>query len=146
MKKIILLIISVILFQMISSAQSTGLQIEGKEVFKNDDVVFHQIDEHTWIGTGHLVYNESIYLVEGNKKAVLIDAGTRIKDLDKIVASLTKKPVMLVMQEPGSRTLIRSLLPLLKNRLCWLAPMYMGTIWVPLTISLNYTLIRVTQF
>lgn len=28
--------------------------------------------------------------------AVLIDAGTRIKDLDKIVAKLTNKPVMLV--------------------------------------------------
>ena len=73
-----------------------GGQIKGKEVFKNDDVVFHQIDEHTWVGTGHMMYNESLYLVEGNDKAVLIDAGTKIKDLDKIVASITKKPIMLV--------------------------------------------------
>jgi hydroxyacylglutathione hydrolase len=35
--------------------------------------------------------------VEGTDKAVLIDAGTRIADLDKIVASLTKRPVMLVV-------------------------------------------------
>jgi glyoxylase-like metal-dependent hydrolase (beta-lactamase superfamily II) len=71
-------------------------QIVGKEVFKNDDVVFHQIDDHTWVGTGHMMANESLYLVEGSNKAVLIDAGTYIKDLDKIVASITKKPVMLV--------------------------------------------------
>ncbi len=40
--------------------------------------------------------NESLYLVEGNNRSVLIDAGTRIADLDKIVASITKKPVLLV--------------------------------------------------
>jgi len=138
MKKIILLIVSVILLQMVSSAQSTGLQIEGKEVFRNDDVVFHQIDEHTWIGTGHLVYNESIYLVEGNNKAVLIDAGTRIKDLDKIVASLTKKPVMLVGTHvhgdhmgaidnfaelyinPGDTVLIRQTIPNYKGKVKFL--------------------------
>ncbi|HNX83493.1 MAG TPA: MBL fold metallo-hydrolase [Bacteroidales bacterium] len=70
--------------------------LDGEAVFKNDEVVFHQIDEHTWVGTGNLVYNESLYLVEGTEKAVLIDAGTRIKDLDKIVATITKKPIMLV--------------------------------------------------
>ena len=67
------------------SAQQSFL--DGKEVFKNDDVVFHQIDGHTWVGTGKMVYNESMYLVEGTDKAILIDAGTNIKDLDKIVAS-----------------------------------------------------------
>jgi hydroxyacylglutathione hydrolase len=96
MKKTVLFTMSGILFASISLAPTSGLQIGGKEVFKNDDVVFHQIDDHTWVGTGHLVYNESIYLIEGSNKAVLIDAGTRIKDLDKIAASITKKPIMLV--------------------------------------------------
>ena len=91
MKELVLLVILVIFFQVGSLAQ-----IEEKEVFRNDDVVFHQIDEHTWVGIGHVMYNESLYLVEGNDKAVLIDAGTKIADLDKIVASLTKKPIMLV--------------------------------------------------
>ena len=58
--------------------------------------MFRQIDEHTWVGTGRLMANESLYLVEGTKGAVLIDAGTNIADLDKIVASITTKPVMLV--------------------------------------------------
>jgi hydroxyacylglutathione hydrolase len=77
-------------------AQMEGTQIGGKEVAGNDDVVFHQIDAHTWVGTGHTMYNESVYLVEGDTKAVLIDAGAKISDLDKIVAAITKKPVMLV--------------------------------------------------
>jgi glyoxylase-like metal-dependent hydrolase (beta-lactamase superfamily II) len=81
------------LFQMASGQIEDALK--GKEVFKNDDVVFHQIDDHTWVGTGNLMYNESLYLVEGNDMAILIDAGTKIKDLDKIVASITNKPVKL---------------------------------------------------
>jgi len=79
--------------QIPSFAQAPAPQIEGKEVFKNDDVVFHQIDEHAWVGSGHMMASESLYLVEGNDKAVLIDAGTRITDLDKIAASLTTTPV-----------------------------------------------------
>jgi hydroxyacylglutathione hydrolase len=96
MKKFASTIILFTLLQVATFAQMSGPQIEGKVVFKNDDVVFHQIDEHTWVGSGHLMASESIYLVEGNNKALLIDAGTKIKDLDKIVASITKMPVMLV--------------------------------------------------
>jgi hydroxyacylglutathione hydrolase len=96
MKKIALSVLLVTLLCVRSFTQTPDVQIVGKEVFKNEDVVFHQIDEHTWVGSGHLVYNESLYLVEGDNKAVLIDAGTKIKDLDKIVTSITKKPIMLV--------------------------------------------------
>jgi hydroxyacylglutathione hydrolase len=96
MKKIPLLLGILIFSKIASFAQMPAPQIEGKEVYKGVDVVFHQIDEHTWIGSGHLMASESLYLVEGNNKSVLIDAGTRIADLDKIVASITKKPVMVV--------------------------------------------------
>lgn len=97
MKKIVLSIILFASFQVASLAQMPAPQIEGKEVYKGEDVVFRQIDEHTWFGSGHVMASESLYLVEGNEKAVLIDAGTKIADLDKIVASITKKPVMLVI-------------------------------------------------
>jgi hydroxyacylglutathione hydrolase len=96
MKELLLSVILVTFFRLASFAQVEASQIGGKEVFKSNDVVFHQIDEHTWVGTGHRVFNESLYLVEGNDKAVLIDAGSKIKNLDKIVASITKKPIMLV--------------------------------------------------
>ena len=65
-------------------------------VYEGPDVVIRQIDEHTWEGNGHLVYNETIYLVEGSERALLIDAGTKIEGLDKIVAGITPKPVTLV--------------------------------------------------
>ena len=96
MKNLVLSTVSLISFCLSAFAQMPAVQIGGKEVFKNDDVVFHQIDDHTWVGSGHLMASESLYLVDGNNKALLIDAGTKIKDLDKIVATITKKPVMLV--------------------------------------------------
>ncbi len=96
MKKLGLLMMLLILSRIALFCQSQTAGIEEKEVLKNEDVIFHQIDEHTWFGTGHLMANESLYLVEGETKAILIDAGTKIKDLDKLVASITDKPVTLV--------------------------------------------------
>ena len=82
-----------------ADAQGTeinSLDLRGKVVYQDDEVVFRQLDEHTWIGNGHRVYNESLYLVEGNDRALLIDAGTHIPELDKIVAKITSKPVTMM--------------------------------------------------
>ena len=68
-----------------------------KLVYRDADIVFRQIDEHTWEGNGHLVYNESVYVVEGNDKALVIDAGSRMPHLDKAVAALTGKPVIMAL-------------------------------------------------
>ena len=65
-------------------------------VYEGPDVVIRQIDAHTWEGNGHLMANETIYIIEGEEKAILLDAGTKIDDLDKIVAGITKKPVTLI--------------------------------------------------
>ncbi len=70
--------------------------LRGKVVYQDDEVVFRQLDDHTWIGNGHRVYNESLYLVEGSERALLIDAGTHIPELDKIVAKITSKPVTMM--------------------------------------------------
>lgn len=96
MRQLLALIPIFTLFLAVTNAQMRPVQIEGKEVARTDDVVFRQLDEHTWIGTGNRMANESLYLLEGANKAVLIDAGTQIADLDKVIASITKKPVMLV--------------------------------------------------
>lgn len=80
-----------------SSSESTLVMDDLPLVFQNDDVVIHAIDEHTWVGNGNIVYNESIYIVEGEERALLIDAGMKMDDLDKIVASVTDKPVTLVL-------------------------------------------------
>lgn len=65
-----------------------------KEVYSGPDVIIRQIDEHTWEGNGHLMSNETIYIIEGSEKAILLDMGTKIEDLDKIVAGITSKPII----------------------------------------------------
>ena len=72
------------------------LKYDEPVVYEGPDVIIRQIDEHTWEGNGHLMANETIYIIEGSDKAILLDAGTRIDGLDKIVAGITKKPVTLI--------------------------------------------------
>ena len=94
--KSLTLALAVLLFAGTVRAQETeinSLDLRGKVVYQDDEVVFRQLDEHTWIGNGHRVYNESLYLVEGNDRALLIDAGAFVPELDKIAAKITSKPV-----------------------------------------------------
>lgn len=78
-------------------SQPGGSQIEGEEVFRNEELVLNQIDEHTWVGSNIVAGGGNVYLVEGEDRAILFDAGSRITDLDKIVASITEKPVTLIL-------------------------------------------------
>ncbi len=91
MKKAILTLICCI------CAVSAYAQLEYPVVYEGPDVVFRQIDEHLWVGSGNMVASETLYIVEGDTKAVLIDNGTKIPGLDKIVASITDKPVQMVL-------------------------------------------------
>lgn len=72
------------------------LEYDEPVVYEGPDVIIRQIDEHTWEGNGHLMANETIYIIEGSEKAILLDAGTKIDGLDKIVAGITSKPVTLI--------------------------------------------------
>ncbi len=65
-----------------------------KEVYAGKDLTIRQIDEHTWEGNGKLMSNETIYIIEGQEKAILLDMGTKIEDLDKIVKGITSKPII----------------------------------------------------
>lgn len=96
MKRTTFLIICALLF-FTASAQSNKPLEKMKEVYHDENVTFRKIDRHTWVGTGNLVYNESMYLIEGKKKAVLIDAGTNIPRLDTIVSNITDKKVTLLL-------------------------------------------------
>lgn len=96
MKRLIVLAIAA-LAHVAGMAQAPFTPVyEEKEVYNGPDVIFRQIDEHTWHGNGNLMANESLYLIEGDERAILLDAGTKIKDLDKIVAGITSKPVTLI--------------------------------------------------
>lgn len=72
-------------------------QLDLPEVYRDKNVVFWKLDDHTWIGSGNRVSSETLYLIEGDEKAALIDAGTNIPKLDRIVKRITKKPVSLLL-------------------------------------------------
>lgn len=59
-------------------------------VFKNDDVTVSKLKDKTWVF--ETWDYTTMYLLEGNDRAALIDAGTRCADLDKIVEGITDKP------------------------------------------------------
>lgn len=98
MKKILLSVIaSIICISSLAQNKSNQAQLDLPEVYRDKNVVFRKLDDHTWIGSGNRVSSETLYLIEGNDKAVLIDAGTNIPKLDKIVAGITQKPVILLL-------------------------------------------------
>lgn len=94
MKKIVLLAIAAS-FQCALMAQPQPKYAE-KVVYEDSNVIFRQIDEQTWEGNGHLMANESLYLIAGTESAILIDAGTDIPGLHQIVSDICKKPVRLI--------------------------------------------------
>ena len=121
MKKLGLLMMLLLLSRIALFCQAQTAGIEEKEVLRNEDVIFHQIDEHTWFGTGHLMANESLYLVEGETKAILIDAGTKIKDLDKLVASITAIDYFPeIYINPADTIGIPEFMPNYKGKVCFL--------------------------
>lgn len=95
MKKVMFLVVAC-LIGISAMAQGFRPAFQEKVVYEGEDVTFRQIDAHTWEGNGKMMANETLYIVEGEDRAILIDAGTNIKDLDKIVAGITSKPVTLV--------------------------------------------------
>lgn len=93
MKKIILAIVAAVICLTATAQPLQNL----KTVYKDANVTFRKLDKHTWIGSGNVMSSETMYIIEGKDKAVLIDAGTTIPNLDRIVAKITKKPVTLIL-------------------------------------------------
>ena len=96
MKRFTLAIITMIV-GLTASAQFKNPLEDLKTVYKDKNVTFRKIDKHTWVGSGNVMSSETMYIIEGKDKAVLIDAGTTIPGLDKIVSKITRKPVTLIL-------------------------------------------------
>ena len=73
------------------------LQYPEPFVYRDGEVVFRRIDDRTLEGNGFELYNESVYLLEGDDRALLIDAGAWMPHLAETVAKLTDKPVTVVL-------------------------------------------------
>lgn len=87
MKK--LLIIAIILFGIHEVGQCQ------KQVFKNPELSITQFEPNMWIV--ETSDNTTMYIIEGTKKALLIDTGTKCEKLDSIVRLITQKPLSVVI-------------------------------------------------
>lgn len=66
-----------------------------QELFKNDEMTISKLEQKTWVvETSDMT---TMYILEGNDHAMLIDTGTKCKDLDKIVLKITQKPLLVVL-------------------------------------------------
>lgn len=98
MKKLTLAIITMIICLSAVAQQQFRHPLDDLEtVYKDENVTFRKLDAHTWVGSGNVMSSETMYIIEGKKRAVLLDAGTVIPGLDKIVAQITDKPVTLML-------------------------------------------------
>ena len=66
-----------------------------QEVFRNEELTISLIDKGTWVvETADQV---SMYILEGENRAMLIDTGTKCEGLDSIVRQITGKPLYVVL-------------------------------------------------
>jgi len=70
------------------------------QVFKNSELSISSIGKNRWII--ETADNNTMYLVEGTSKALLIDTGTKCEKLDSIVRLTTKKPLEVVITHAHS--------------------------------------------
>lgn len=65
------------------------------QTFKNDELEISKLEDNLWVI--QTADKTSMYLIEGKKKAMLIDTGTKCAKLDSIVGLITKKPLYVVI-------------------------------------------------
>lgn len=73
----------------------TGISNLVSQVFKNADLTISVLEDKIWVI--ETTDNTTMYLIEGSKKALLIDTGTKCDSLDKIIQYITSKPLDVVI-------------------------------------------------
>jgi glyoxylase-like metal-dependent hydrolase (beta-lactamase superfamily II) len=66
-----------------------------QQVFKNNDLEINLIEERVWVV--ETTDKTTMYIIEGNNKAMLIDTGTKCDKLDEVVKQVTQKPLYVVI-------------------------------------------------
>ena len=77
-----------VLFLVVSLAVSA-------QVFKNNDVTISQLEANMWVV--ETSDNTTMYIIEGSKKAMLIDSGTKCEKLDSVIRLITQKPLLVMI-------------------------------------------------
>lgn len=65
------------------------------QVYKNDDLEISKLEEKVWVI--ETTDKTTMYLIEGTKKAMLIDTGTKCEKLDEVIHKITQKPLYVVV-------------------------------------------------
>lgn len=65
------------------------------QVFSNADLKITKLEDKLWVV--ETTDNTTMYIIEGSKKAMLIDTGTKCDKLDEVVRTITKKPLYVVL-------------------------------------------------
>lgn len=73
----------------------TGWLTASAQVFKNNDLTISKLEDHVWVV--ETTDKTTMYIIEGNDKAMLIDTGTKCEKLDEVVRTITKKPLYVVI-------------------------------------------------
>ncbi|HEY3371056.1 MAG TPA: MBL fold metallo-hydrolase [Prolixibacteraceae bacterium] len=87
MKKTTFLLTAVCLVALFLSSQA--------QVFKNKDLAITKLEKDMWVV--ETTDMTTMYIIEGTKKAMLIDTGTKCDQLDSIVRLITQKPLYVVL-------------------------------------------------
>jgi len=66
-----------------------------QSVFKNNDLEISKLEDKVWVI--ETTDKTTMYLIEGDKKALLIDTGTKCEKLDEVVRKITQKPLDVVI-------------------------------------------------
>jgi glyoxylase-like metal-dependent hydrolase (beta-lactamase superfamily II) len=74
---------------------ATGIFASAQEVFKNNDLTITKLEKNMWVV--ETTDKTTMYIVEGSKKAMLIDTGTKCEKLDSVVKLITQKPLIVMV-------------------------------------------------
>lgn len=71
------------------------LQATSQCIYRNDDLTVSLLKPHVWVV--ETTDMTTMYIIEGTKRALLIDTGTKCAQLDKVVRQVTSKPYDVVL-------------------------------------------------
>ncbi|MGN0049009.1 MAG: MBL fold metallo-hydrolase [Bacteroides sp.] len=69
--------------------------VVAQQVFENKDLSISKLKENVWVV--ETTDKTTMYILEGTRRALLIDTGTQCDELDKVVRRITDKPLDVVL-------------------------------------------------
>ena len=84
-----------ILIAAIVSLVISNMSLFAQEVYKNADLTISKLKDKIWVV--ETTDMTTMYIIEGDDRAMLIDTGTKCEKLDEVVRKITGKPLIVVL-------------------------------------------------